>query len=99
MGKGRAGREVAISALQSACTDDISTSLATAEREIGGYEGSLQLNYTLKRRGRNLPLESDVLACAGDGLLGTQAMALQGAGILVYSTAIGSEPQLNFHDH
>ncbi|KAB5524468.1 hypothetical protein DKX38_022217 [Salix brachista] len=31
---------------------------------------------------------------------GTQAMALQGAGILVYSTAIGSEPQeLNFHDH
>ncbi|KAB5524502.1 hypothetical protein DKX38_022251 [Salix brachista] len=95
MGKGRAGREVAVSALQSACTDDISTSLATAEREIGGYEGSLQLNYTLKRRGRNLPLVLGSVRSRG-----TQAMALQGAGILVYSTAIGSEPQeLNFHDH
>ena len=32
----------------------------------------------------------------------TQAMALQGAGILVYPTAIGSEPQdqeLNFREH
>uniref|UniRef100_A0A6N2L5L8 Uncharacterized protein n=1 Tax=Salix viminalis TaxID=40686 RepID=A0A6N2L5L8_SALVM len=85
MGKGRAGREVAVSALQSACTDDISTGLATAERSLL-FSSSFPfvLLYVLGSvRSR-----------------GTQAMALQGAGILVYPTAIGSEPQeLNFRDH
>uniref|UniRef100_A0A6N2M5P0 Uncharacterized protein n=1 Tax=Salix viminalis TaxID=40686 RepID=A0A6N2M5P0_SALVM len=91
MGKGRAGREVAVSALQSACTDDISTSLATAER---GEEGTCHWNQMC------LPALA-MAYCAGSvRSRGTQAMALQGAGILVYSTAIGSEPQeLNFHDH